>query len=177
MVIMKDNESLPIPTNKFIIGSDINAYRDTLVDRFRKKHQGIIEKVKDNKGISSDEILVSIIEEILLDSEDLLGTRLVFTEEGNLHDAASVTVKRSDLLKSVADIVAKRKELNQRANDIDLNSPAFMLFQKICFDKMIAALNELNIEEESVQLILTKWSKQMENWGKELKDKLNEMSQ
>ena len=166
-----------IPTNKFITGADVNSYRDTLVEKYRGKHKGILQKIKSSTGVSSDEILVSIVEEILLESEDLLGTRLMFSEEGSLHDAASVTVKRSDLLKSVADIVTKRKELNQRASDIDLNSPAFMVFQKLCFDKMIAALSDLNIDDEMIQLVLSKWSKQMEDWGKELKNKLEEMTQ
>lgn len=54
--------------------------------------------------------------------------------------STATIVKRSELLKAVADIIAKKKELNQRASDIDLNSPAFMLFQKMCFDKFMESL-------------------------------------
>jgi hypothetical protein len=49
-------------------------------------------------------------------------------------------MKRGNLLKAVADIVTKRKELNQKAADIDLNGPAFMLFQKMCFERMVDVL-------------------------------------
>ena len=73
--------------------------------------------------------------------------------------------------------MAKRKELNQRASDVDLNSPAFMLFQKLCFDKMMETLTDLSLDEEMVSLIVSGWSKKMENWGKELKNKLDEMAQ
>ncbi|NCB07357.1 MAG: hypothetical protein EOM73_04265 [Bacteroidia bacterium] len=80
-------------------------------------------------------------------------------------------------MRVVADIVAKRKELNQRAADIDLNGPAFMMFQKLCFEKMVDALNDLNTDEETIQLVLTKWAERMENWGKELKRRLDDMAE
>ena len=73
--------------------------------------------------------------------------------------------------------MAKRKELNQRASDVDLNSPAFMLFQKLCFDHMMETLTELNLDEEMISLITTKWGSAMQGWGKELKNKLDEMAQ
>lgn len=166
-----------IPKNRFLSGSDITQYKDNLVSEYRRKNTGTLQKIRENSSISADDILGAIAEEILLDGESLLGTQLLFSEEGNLHDATTITIKRSDLLKSVADIVAKRKELNQRASDIDLNGPAFMIFQKMCFEKMVASLEELELDEEMIQLIITKWSKKMEDWGKELKQKLEEMAQ
>ena len=91
--------------------------------------------------------------------------------------STATVVKRSEILKSVADVVAKRKQLNQRASDIDLNSPAFLIFQKLMFDKMVSSLQELSIDEEMISLIIQKWSQKMQNWGKELKQKLEEMAE
>lgn len=169
----------PLPKNRFIAGADVNAYRDTLVEQYRERgHKSVLKKVKEGGSeVTSDEILGDIIEEILEGGEDLLGTQLMLAEEGNLTDATVVTVKRGELLRSVAEIVAKRKELNQRASDIDLNSPAFMLFQKLCFDKMMDTLTELNLDEEMISLITSKWGAAMQNWGKELKQQLDEMAQ
>lgn len=168
------NELQPVPHDRYIIGDDISRYKESLVGQYRTKNEGILQKLKAGVNLNSDEILSLIAEEILLESEELLGTRLLFENEGNLQDATTVTVKRSDLLKAVADIVAKRKELNQRS-DVDLNSPAFMIFQKLCFDKMVDALHDLRFDDEMIQLILTGWAKGMEDWGKELKAKLEEI--
>lgn len=169
----------PVPKNKFITGADINAYRDALVSQYRTDgHVSTLEKVKSaDKDTTSDEILGSIIQEILEGGEDILGTQLLLSEEGDLSGSTAAIIKRSELLKAVADIVAKRKELNQRAADIDLNSPAFMLFQKLCFDKMVETLEDLQIDEEMISLIIKKFSDRMKNWGKELKQKLEEMAQ
>lgn len=169
----------PIPKNRFITGADVNAYRDSLVEQYRGTgHRSVLAKVKENdENTTADELLGLIIEEILEGGEDMLGTQLMLAEEGNLPASTATIVKRSELLKAVADIVAKRKELNQRAADIDLNSPAFMLFQKICFDKFVKVLDELNVDEEMISLIVKRWSLEMSSWGKELKQKLEEMSQ
>ena len=92
----------------------MNAYRETLVEQYRERgHKSVLSRVKEGGSeVTSDEILGDIIEEILEGGEDLLGTQLMLAEEGNLTDATIVTVKRGELLRSVAEIVAKRKELN-----------------------------------------------------------------
>lgn len=177
--IIRNENPKPLPKNRFIAGADVNAYRDTLVEQYRERgHKSVLKKVKEGgSDVTSDEILGDIIEEILEGGEDLLGTQLMLTEEGDLEKSTIVTVKRGELLRSVAEIVAKRKELNQRASDVDLNSPAFMLFQKLCFDHMMEALEDLKVDEEMISLIVSGWSRKMENWGKELKAKLDEMAQ
>lgn len=173
------NSPKPLPKNRFIAGADVNTYRDTLIEQYREKgHKSVLAKVKGGGNeVTSDEILGDIIEEMLDGTEDMLGTQLMLTEEGDLTNSTVVTVKRNESLRSVAEIVAKRKELNQRASDIDLNSPAFMLFQKLCFDKMMDTLKDLNIDEEMISLIISGFAKKMELWGKELKRKLDEMAQ
>ena len=91
--------------------------------------------------------------------------------------STATVVKRSQILKAVADVVAKRKQLNQRASDIDLNSPAFLIFQKLMFDKMVDTLEQLSIDEQMISLIVQKWSSKLQNWGKQLKQKLQEMAE
>ena len=166
-----------LPKNRYITGSDINSYRDDLIDKYRDSHRSVLKNIKQKSDITSDEILSIIIEEILQGGENMLGTQLLFEQQGNLQMSTATILKRSELLKSVADIVAKKKQLNQRAADIDLNSPAFMLFQKMVFDKFMETFEELNIDPEMVNLIVSGFQKRIKNWGKELKAKLEELTQ
>lgn len=177
--IVKSGNPKPLPKSRFITGADVNAYRDSLVEEYRDSgHRSVLARVKQaDENTTSDELLGLIIEEILEGGEDMLGTQLMLAEEGNLSGSTATIVKRSELLKAVADIIAKRKELNQRAADIDLNSPAFMLFQKMCFDKFVKVLEDLNVDDEMISLIVKNFSRAMSNWGKELKQKLEEMAQ
>lgn len=149
--------------------NDLDDYRRSLLREYRRKHKGILDKVKDGQAQTSDDMMNLIVEDLLEESEIFYGNSLVFTEEGNLRDATAISLKRTDLLKMIADIIAKKRELNQKDADIDLNSPAFMIFQKMCFDKMMEVLKEVNVEDELIRIILNKWSGKMRNWDKELK--------
>ena len=68
------------PKDKFIVGADIGSYRDGLVSKYREKYKGVLQKISENTNMSSDDILSSIVVDILLDSENLLGTQLLFAE-------------------------------------------------------------------------------------------------
>ena len=178
--IKDENSPKALPKNRFIAGSDINEFRESLVEQYRGQgHKSVLKKMhqEDGEELTMDEILGLIAEEILEGGEDILGTQLLLASQGDLLNSTAAIMKRSELLKAVADIVAKRKELNQRASDIDLNSPAFLLFQKICFDKLVSALENLKVDPEMISLIVANWSSLMKDWGKELKQKLEEMAQ
>ena len=114
---------------------------------------------------------------MLLSTEDLQGASLLLENEGNLKDASAISIKRADLLKLVSDIVSKKRELSQRSGEVDLNSPAFCIFQKLCFDKMVESMEELKIESEMVNLLLTRWQAKMKDWGKELKRALKDLDE
>lgn len=79
-IVPSERSPKPIPSNKFIVGSDISDYRDDLVTKYRSKHQGVLQKLEQNRNMTSDDVLSSIVLDILLDSENLLGTQLLFTE-------------------------------------------------------------------------------------------------
>lgn len=154
---------------------NIDEYRRYLLSQYRKKHKGILDKVKGGSAKSADDMMNLIVQDLLQQSETFFGNSLIFTEQGNLKDATTISIKRTDLLKMVADILAKKRQLNQKDADVDLNSPAFMIFQKICFDKMMIALKQIGLQNEMIRIILNKWGQLMKDWGKELKKELSEL--
>lgn len=153
---------------------DVISYRNKVIERYRQNRRGINDLLQGG-SLTIDDTLLLIAEEILAESEALLGNGLIMTEDGDLEKATNISVKRTDVLKSVADILAKKRELNQKDADVDLNGPAFMIFQKMCFDKMTDTLEELNFDKEMVQLVLSKWVDKLKNWGKELKKELEKL--
>lgn len=155
--------------------NDLDDYRRSLLREYRRKHKGILDKVKDGQAQTSDDLMNLIVEDLLEESEIFYGNSLVFTEEGNLRDATAISLKRTDLLKMIADIIAKKRELNQKDADMDLNSPAFMIFQKMCFDKMMDSLKESKVQDQLIRIILNKWTASMKDWGKELKKALQDL--
>ena len=99
--------------NKPEIDWDIISYRKKLVDQYRKNRRGIKDLLR-NGRLSIDDTLMLIAEEILEESESLLGNELITTEDGDIEKATSISVKRTDVLKSVADILAKKRTESTR---------------------------------------------------------------
>lgn len=159
----------------------ISVMRDIktrLLNEHRRQHQGILQKLeRTSTGFNTDQLLNLIIEDMLNSSEDLQATSLMLESEGGLKDASAISIKRADLLKLVAEIVSKKKELNQRSGEVDLNSPAFCIFQKLCFDKMVESMEEMNFDSEMVNLLLSRWQSKMKDWGKELKRALKDLDE
>lgn len=157
--------------------SDFDEYRRHLLKEYRKNHKGILQKVKQGQASTTDELMNLIIQDLLQQSQIFFGNSLVFTEQGNLRDATTISIKRTDLLKMIADILAKKRQLNQKDADIDLNSPAFMIFQKLCFDRMMQALKQSGLQNQMIRIVLNNFSNLMSDWGKQMKSELLQLRQ
>lgn len=156
--------------------SSMRNIKARLLEEHRRYNRGILQKLeRTSTGFNTDQLLNLIVEDILNSSEDLQATSLMLESEGNVQNASAITIKRADLLRLVADIVSKRKELNQRSGEVDLNSPAFCIFQKLCFDKMVDSMEEMNLDTEMINLLLSRWQSKMKDWGKELKRALKDL--
>lgn len=155
--------------------NNLDEYRRYLLKEYRKNHKGILQKVKSGQASTADDLMNLIVQDLLQQSQVFYGNSLVFTQQGNLRDAATISIKRTDLLKMVADILAKKRQLNQKDANIDLNSPAFMIFQKMCFDNMMQSLKQCGVQNEMIRIVLNKWSQKMQDWGKQLKKALLEI--
>lgn len=156
--------------------SSMRELKTKLLAEHRRYQSGILQKLEyTSTGFNTDQLLNLIVEDMLNSTEDLQATSLMLESEGSLKDASAISIRRADLLKLIAEIVSKKKELNQRSGEVDLNSPAFCIFQKLCFDKMVDSMEEMNIDPETVNLLLTSWQTKMKDWGKELKRALKEL--
>lgn len=158
--------------------SPIREMKEKIISEYRKKNQSIVDKLERTAaGYNTDQLLTVIMEEILMTYEDALGNVLILESNGDLQAASNISFKRTDLLRSVAEIASRKKELNQKNGDVDLNSPVFCTFQKICFEKMILALQDVKISPELINLFLSSWQEKMKNWDKELKSALKELEE
>lgn len=170
------NKLLPVKNSgrSLFNKKDIFEKKEELLRKHYGNNDNIINKIINNPdGRTLDMVLSTVIEEMFKDSDDLLGNKLLFTEENNLSEANDVTTKRSSILAKIADISLKKQEIISRTQDVDLNSPAFFLFQELCFEKMKDTLIELKMEDEKIQLVIMKWAEKMKNWDKILTEKLD----
>ncbi len=162
--------------NAFERLSPIRRTKAKLLKDYRAIHPSLIEGM-DREGMSVDRLMSLIISDLIESSEDLQGTSLFLESQGDLRNASAITIKRADLLKYIADVASKRKALQSMAGEVDLTSPAFMLFQKLCFDNLIKALEGLKLDMDMINSILVAWQDNMAKWDEDLKKMLDEEKQ
>ena len=149
-----------------------------ILREFRRGTPGIVDGVVETgAGYDTDILFKNIIKDLLIGTEDLLGTSLLLEAQGDIKDASAILVKRADLLRLITDIILRQKELQQRGGETDYNSPAFRLFQKLCFEKLIEALETLNVDNALSSMILKEWQKGMADWDRELRRMVKEQEQ
>lgn len=155
--------------------STYSGIKRQLLKDYRKERKGILDTLeRSESNFNTDQLINLIVNEMLLTTEELQANSLMLEAEGELLDSTSVLIKRADLMRLVTDIVTRKKEIAQRSGEVDLNSPVFCIFQKLCFENMVKAMEKLKLDSELTNLILIEWQERMKNWGKELKRILKE---
>jgi hypothetical protein len=149
-----------------------NEKQELLTDYYGGEKNLIETMTKNPDGSNLDSLLNTVVIELLKDSDDLLGNRILLTQQRNIQEANDVTAKRASLLSKIAEISLKKQEINAKTQDVDLNSPAFYLFQQICFDKLKDTLSEMQMPDEKIQVVIMKWAERMKNWDKVLTEKI-----
>lgn len=141
-----------------------------MLKEYRQSTPGLMDGVMESKtGYDMDSLFRNIIKDLINGTEDLMGTSLMLEAKGELKGASDVIIRRADLLKIISDIIGRQKELHQKAGEVDYNSPAFRLFQELCFKKLIESMQNLNIDDEMAGLILKEWQNSMSSWDRDLK--------
>ena len=157
--------------------SSIIEMKGKLVKNYYKNEENTLKrKIFECDGSSIEGAINSVLSEIVNESDDLLSNKLIFTRENRLHDATTVSVKRTEVLEKIANIISKKYDIIAKSNAIDLNSPVFQVFQQICVDKLKEALISLDIEDDLKQLIVIKWGDKMTDWEKELKSRVSNLN-
>lgn len=166
-VLEKSSQNLTPASKK----QDILSERTDLVKKYYGESSSFFEKLKKSQGTGEniDELVGIIIEEIAKESDNLLGNSLIFTKDGNLHDASVISVKRADMLETLTKVLQRKKEMFIISSKIDYDSPVFKIFQIICFEKLTAILDALTLDVEMKQLIVSRWVDSMKDWQKEIK--------
>ena len=156
--------------------TDMFSLKKELLQTYYEGYDSLVEKMKqDPNGLTVETMITVVMEELLGESDNLKGNELVFTQDGKLHDATTIAVKRSEILDTVSKVLVRKRDLLAKSGDVDLDSPVFQLFQKICFDALTESMMNLNFDNEMKQVIITKWGENMADWKEELKSRLKRM--
>jgi hypothetical protein len=166
-VIQRGNTSLGLPSNPV-------EYRNQLVAKYHRGAKGLIEKIRVSGKDDADTLLISLITEMVQETDHLLGNELIATENGELRDASVISYKRVEALEKTAKAV-QTKQAFEKESGFDIESPHMMVVFRYFMSKVKLSLMKINAPDEMSDVFFKSLSDAMLDWKKELKTQINEL--
>lgn len=149
-------------------------YRNQLVERYHQGARGLTERLRASGREDAEALVVALIDEVIKETDHLLGNELVATENGELRDASVISFKRSEVLEKAIKAV-QTKQMFERESGIDIDSPAMMLIFRFFMAKVRATFVGINAPDEMSDLFFDKLSDAMSDWKKELRRQFDDL--
>jgi len=162
---ISDDSQLPVKPSP----SGVVEYRKQLLEEYHKGAPSLIERLKKMGSEDSDSLLVALIDEVITETDHLLGNELVFLNNGELKDASVISSKRSEVLERAIKAVTAKKEF-ERESGFDIDSPSMMVIFRFFMAKAKDSLNRMGLEEEAKDLFFRVIGEEMDSWKKELRE-------
>lgn len=150
------------------------AYRKKLIREYHEGASSLAEKLRKDKVDGLEGLLNKLLEELLVESDNLLGNSLIASENGDLRDSTVISHKRSELLRDTIKLIQAKQQMSKDGG-IDLESPSMDIIFKFFFMKVNENFDRMGMPIEQKDLFFQTIASTMEFWKKELKMKFDDM--
>jgi hypothetical protein len=155
-------------------GAGVGEYRDELVRRYHAGSAGLIDRLKRTGDDDAQSLIMAMIEEVVKETDHLLGNEMVATENGDLRDASVISYKRAEVLEKAIKAVTTKLNL-EKESGIDIDSPSMMVVFRFFMSKVKDVFVSIEMQDEQQDLFFQHFGELMENWKKELRSQFDEL--
>jgi len=149
--------------------SSVIDYRNKLVEDYHGGNDSLIERIRNGGSDDADSILVALIDELMKETDHLLGNELVAAESGDLRDSSVISFKRAEVIeKAIRSVQAQQKYAKD--SGIDIDSPSMIVIFKFFMTRVKETFDEISLPREQNDMFFNAFGVTMENWKKDLKE-------
>jgi hypothetical protein len=156
------------PAGKPMVPGGYFEYRSRLIEKYHSGAAGIVDKLRQAGRDDAASLLVALIDEVLKETDHLLGNELVATENGELRDASVISFKRAEVLEKAIKAVQTKQQFDAE-HGIDIDSPMMMAVMRFFMSKVKETFDRINIKDEQSDLFFKTFADVMHEWKKQLK--------
>jgi hypothetical protein len=168
-------ETLPAKINpNGAVPANVVAYREQLVRQYHEGSPSLVERLRKAGKADYEMLVVALIDEVIKETDHLLGNELVATQNGELRDASIISFKRAEVLEKAISAVQAKHEL-EKDSGIDTESPAMAIIFKFFMSKAKESFGRMGMGDEINDLFFRTFSDITENWKRELRDRFDEL--
>jgi len=155
-------------------GTDVMSYRAQLLERYHAGVSSLVERLRKNGKEDMESLVVALIDEVVQETDHLLGNELVATQNGELRDASVISYKRAEVLEKAIKAVQAKQEFEKQSG-IDVDSPAMMIIFRFFMGKSKETFDKMGVGQEVTDLFFRTFGDTMEFWKKELREHFEEL--
>ena len=153
---------------------DVLEFRKRLVEKYHGGAPGLIEKLKKSGNNDVESLLEMMINEVIQETDHLLGNELVSATNGDLRDASVISFKRAEVLEKAIKAVQTKQQIEQQSG-IDIDSPAMMIIFRYFLKKVKETFDKISLDAENNDLFFRTFGEMTNDWKKELRNNFNEL--
>ena len=169
-----DTEVVPVGDRSVTDPTSAGEYRDRLVRSYYGGSSGLVEQLKSSGVDDSQSLIVALIDEVLKETDSLLGNRLVAEENGDLRDASVISFKRSEVLEKAMKAIQSKIKL-ERESGLDLDSPSMVIVFRFFMKKVKEVFDGMGLADEQQDLFFQKFGEVTGDWKRELRNELKKI--
>jgi len=166
-------ESSALPTKRNL-PANIVEYREQLVQQYHRGSPTLVQRLRQAGKEDSESLVVALLDEVIKETDHLLGNELVATQNGELRDASIISFKRAEVLEKAIKAVQQKQD-KERTGGIDVDHPAMMTVIRFFMAKAQDAFDRMGVGDEVRDLFFRTFGDVMDNWKRELRQKFEEL--
>jgi hypothetical protein len=167
-------ENLPATAPKPGLPENVVEYRAQLVKQYHNGSPSLVEKIRKAGKEDIESLLVALIEEVVKETDHLLGNELVATQNGDLRDSSIISFKRAEVIEKAIKAVQSKQEF-ERQSGIDIDSPAMIVIFRFFMAKAKEAFDKMGVAGDMNDLFFRTFSDIMGDWKKDLRNRFEEL--
>ena len=146
--------------------------RDRAIEKFHGS-----KSLNDKMGgvENADRAMMILIQEMIGETDSLLGNRELAQSDGNIRDASVISSKRSEALERVYKALLNKREF-EKESGIDVDSPSVRIIYNHFMKKAYEAFNNSGLGKDISDLFFRQLALSLENWKSELKKEFADVS-
>jgi len=154
---------------------DMMQFREQLVDIYHKGSKSLVERLTKEHRNNPETLVMALVDELVRETDTLLGNALVATHQGSLRDASVISFKRAEVLEKAIKAV-QAKQVFDKERGFDLESPFMGVVWRYFMESVKSVFVEFGMSSEVNDTFFRSLAAKMKNWKKDLKRKLDEMN-
>lgn len=158
----------------FLNKSDLELVHEQSLKEYYGGKKGLLEKLKEEGKTTYEGLINGLIEEMYKSVDNLKGNEIVAKKKEDLGASTLIESKHMEAMTQLSKVL-QQKQIFDKENGIDLNSPQMTVILKYFLDTIKETFESIKTDDEQQSLFWTAFVSKVDTWKKDIQDRIDNM--